>query len=426
MIDKLKSQIQQLLAGGFFHILFGNTLTKMVAFISSIVIVRLVSKQDYAYLSYADNLYSYANLVAGLGMSTAVLKFCSGKNQKEDKAYMLFAMKYGNLFQIVVSLLIVIYANTVPIPFPEARYLVTMLALYPVLTNVVTTIQNYVRAHFDNKLYVRMSVVQTIAVFLCSVIFVLLIGVSGIVVARYAAIVLAIGVAWQFLKIHMSGVQAEKLDRKQIKAFLAMAISMMIGNLFSSMLANNEMALVNYLISDEIVTANYRVANLIPSQLTFITSSIVVYYFPIIANMNRGKMVWNKVKKIGALTGGLIFAITVILMFFSPFIIQVAYGDRYNDALGLFQLFWIVYAINAGFRMIPLNMLPALGITKFNAFLSMGTCLVHVVIDYICINVLGITGAGIASAIVYLVSGAIGWGYLYKVCVKEEVSKTEE
>lgn len=76
--------------------------------------------------------------------------------------------------------------------------------------------------------------------------------------------------------------------------------------------------------------------------------------------------------------------------------------------------------------MIPLNMLPALGITKFNAFLSMGTCLVHVVIDYICINVLGITGAGIASAIVYLVSGAIGWGYLYKVCVKEEVSKTEE
>lgn len=426
MIDKLKSQIQQLLAGGFFHILFGNTLTKMVAFISSIVIVRLVSKQDYAYLSYADNLYSYANLVAGLGMSTAVLKFCSGKNQKEDKAYMLFAMKYGNLFQIVVSLLIVIYANTVPIPFPEARYLVTMLALYPVLTNVVTTIQNYVRAHFDNKLYVRMSVVQTISVFLCSVIFVLLIGVSGIVVARYAAIVLAIGVAWQFLKIHMSGVQAEKLDWKQIKAFLAMAISMMIGNLFSSMLANNEMALVNYLISDEIVTANYRVANLIPSQLTFITSSIVVYYFPIIANMNRGKTVWNKVKKIGALTGGLIFAVTVILMIFSPFIIQVAYGDRYNDALDLFQLFWIVYAINAGFRMIPLNMLPALGITKFNAFLSMGTCLVHVVIDYIFINVLGITGAGIASAIVYLVSGAIGWRYLYKVCAKEEVSKTEE
>lgn len=426
MIDKLKSQIQQLLAGGFFHILFGNTLTKMVAFISSIVIVRLVSKQDYAYLSYADNLYSYANLVAGLGMSTAVLKFCSGKNQKEDKAYMLFAMKYGNLFQIVVSLLIVIYANTVPIPFPEARYLVTMLALYPVLTNVVTTIQNYVRAHFDNKLYVRMSVVQTIAVFLCSVIFVLLIGVSGIVVARYAAIVLAIGVAWQFLKIHMSGVQAEKLDWKQIKAFLAMAISMMIGNLFSSMLANNEMALVNYLISDEIVTANYRVANLIPSQLTFITSSIVVYYFPIIANMNRGKTVWNKVKKIGALTGGMIFAVTVILMIFSPFIIQVAYGDRYNDALDLFQLFWIVYAINAGFRMIPLNMLPALGITKFNAFLSMGTCLVHVVIDYIFINVLGITGAGIASAIVYLVSGAIGWRYLYKVCAKEEVSKTEE
>lgn len=39
----------------------------------------------------------------------------------------------------------------------------------------------------------------------------------------------------------------------------------------------------------------------------------------------------------------------------------------------------------------------------------MENCLVHVVIDYICINVLGITGAGIAVVIVYLVSGAIGW-----------------
>ena len=38
----------------------------------------------------------------------------------------------------------------------------------------------------------------------------------------------------------MDAVQVEKLDRKQIKVFLSMAISRMIGNLFSSMLANNE------------------------------------------------------------------------------------------------------------------------------------------------------------------------------------------
>lgn len=103
----------------------------MIIVTSGIVIVRLVSKQNYAYFSYVDNLYFYANLVVGMGMPTAVLKFCSGKNRKEDKTYILFAMKYGNLFQFFVSLLIVSCANTVSIPSPEARYLVTMHALYP-------------------------------------------------------------------------------------------------------------------------------------------------------------------------------------------------------------------------------------------------------------------------------------------------------
>lgn len=421
MINKLKEQIISLVNGGFFHILFGNTLAKMVAFISSIVIVRLVSKEDYAYLAYADNLYSYVNLFAGLGLSTAVLKFCTGNKMKqgEDKAYMMFAMKYGNLFQLLISLVIVVYVYNVKIPFPAAKPLVVIMVLYPTLTNTVTTIQNYIRAHLNNKLYVKISVVQTIVVFLASVVLVILIGVEGIVFARYVALVLAILISWKFLKTMMRGVETQKLDKNQIKAFMAMAISMMIANFFSSMLANNELALVNYLVSDEVATANYKVANLIPSQLTFITSSIVVYYFPIVSRIDNMKEAWRKMKKIGILTGALIFVTAIAFMLISPFIIRIAYGDRYMDATNLFQLFWIVYAINAGVRMIPLNMLPAIGITKFNAGLSFVTCVVHLVIDYVFIITLGITGAGIASAIVYLFSGLIGWIYLYKVCMKK-------
>ena len=44
---KIKAKMKSLIAGGFFHIFVGNTLVKMIAFISSIVIVRLVNKNDY-------------------------------------------------------------------------------------------------------------------------------------------------------------------------------------------------------------------------------------------------------------------------------------------------------------------------------------------------------------------------------------------
>ena len=62
MYQKVISKIKGLLKGGFFHIFLGNTLVKMIAFVSSIVIVRLVDKNEYAYLTYADNPNYYDDI----------------------------------------------------------------------------------------------------------------------------------------------------------------------------------------------------------------------------------------------------------------------------------------------------------------------------------------------------------------------------
>lgn len=46
---------------------------------------------------------------------------------------------------------------------------------------------------------------------------------------------------------------------------------------------NNEMFLVNNILKRETITANYKIATLILSQLLFVTSTLVVYFFPILA-----------------------------------------------------------------------------------------------------------------------------------------------
>ena len=419
MIAKLKSRLKNLVQGGFFHILFGNTLTKMIAFISSIVIVRLVSKQEYAYLAYADNLYSYINLVGGLGMSTAILKYCSAaKSKEEDKAYFWFTLKYGSVFQIVISIALLVYVYIAPIPFPQARMIIMLMVLYPLLNHIFTTIMSYVRAHLNNKLYINMSIIQTVAVFFGSVGLVLLLSINGIVIARYLATLLAVLYSIKFLK-SLGNVDKIKLSRQQIKGFMAMSISLMIASFFSVILVNNEQMLVNYLIADEVATANYKVANLIPAQLTFVTNSIVVYYFPLIARLEDKIQIWKQLKKIGILSAGISVVISISGMILSPLIVQIAYGNKYEDALSLFPIFWIVHAINSGIRFLPMNMLAAVGKTKFNAIMSVCTCIIHVIVDYISIQAFGIMGVGIASGLVYAVSGILYWLYLHKVCVKD-------
>ena len=313
MYQKVISKIKGLLKGGFFHIFLGNTLVKMIAFVSSIVIVRLVDKNEYAYLTYADNLYNYVISFAGLGMASSILKYCaSAKSKEEDRAYFWFAMKYGTLFEALLSIIVIAYVTFATIPFPDAKEITYLLVLYPVMNNVINTILGYLRAHGENKIYANAAVIQTAFVFVGSVVLVLLLGINGIALARYIAIGLTIIFTIKVLKSNLSNTKHIRLTSTQIKGFMVMSISLMISNLFSLIMPINEMTLINELIRDEVITANYKIAIMIPSQLAFVTQSIVIYYFTIVAKMNDGKEIWKLSKKVGAMSAGVIVVISII------------------------------------------------------------------------------------------------------------------
>lgn len=113
-------------------------------------------------------------------------------------------MKYGTLFEAILSLIVVLYVALTSIPFPNARSVVYVLVIYPVFNNILATVLSYLRAHGENEAYARAAVVQTTVVFGCSVCFVLLIGIKGIAFARYVAIIVAIISVWAALKRNIS------------------------------------------------------------------------------------------------------------------------------------------------------------------------------------------------------------------------------
>lgn len=420
-MDKILKKINSLFKGGFFHIFFGTILVKLIAFFSSIVIVRLVDKTTYAYLAYADNLYNYALAFAGLGMPSAICKFCAvAKSKGEDKAYFNFALKYGTLFQFLMAVAVIVYVNCFDIAFPNARFLVYVLFFYPILSNILATVMSYIRAHENNKLYSRMSVIQTAIVFVGSVAFVKVWGITGIAGARYIAILMACYSAFDFIRQELGGAEKYRLSSKERKIFLSMSVSLMISNIFSLIIPMNEMTLVNEMIRSEEVTANYKIATMIPSQLTFVSQSIIIYYFTIIAKMEDKKEIWRLSKKIGLFTTVVIAGIACAGIMFAPYIIRIVYGSQYEDAIRLSNIFWIVYAINASVRVLPMNFLPAIGVAKFNAVVSIVTCVLHVVCTYLCISAFGIWGAGISAAAVYCGSAVAYWVYLRKRCLEGE------
>ena len=417
MLKESVDKVKGLYKGGFFHIFLGGIMSKMIAFISSIVIVRLVDKEAYAALAYADNIYSYITLVAGLGMASAVLKFAIGDEQKNYLFYR-FSFLWGTSFQIILLIVVSILIRVTDIPFEGTKALLYLLIPYGILYYWGILIQSFFRTEFHNEKYAQFSLLQVFLTFLLSIIGAVKLGVAGVPIARAGALIAAILLYGKnfFFAIARKGTKI-KLTNIEKKNFLIMAFSLLVSNVFSMVMPLNESFLVNNLIVDEVITANYKVANLIPSQLSFVTSSLVIYYFPIIARETDKKIVWKKTVSIGKWIGLLIGLICVIGIIITPVILQIVYGDQYMDAKTISRLLWVAYGLNAGFGMFPMNILPAIGCTKYNVIISGISCVIHFILDYIFIQNLGIYGVVYATGIVYLITGFLYWYYLAKQTV---------
>ena len=84
-IEDIKHVFASLKAKGAFAILSGAFLTKVAAFLGSLILVRIMSKSEFGVLGYMENLYTYACLFAGYGLNNAVYRYLVLKETEAEK-----------------------------------------------------------------------------------------------------------------------------------------------------------------------------------------------------------------------------------------------------------------------------------------------------------------------------------------------------
>lgn len=416
-------KIKQLIKDGFLHILTGSFLGRAITMVSSIVVARLVDKTEYAYVSYADNLYTYIGLVAGLGLASALLKFCASNNSSgRDISFVKLSFLWGGSTQFLVSLLMCIVITFVDIPFPQARKYIWALLLYQPLYFLYDTLACYVRTRRENKRYANAGIIMSACLCIFSIVLLLIVGTMGLIYARYIAVIAVFIYLGVFVYRYFAGIEAVPIDQTEKKSFLAMGLSLMAARMFSEMMPANETFLVNQLIKDEIVTANFRIAGVFPQLLQLVASSVNIYFFPVVAQMTDWREIKKKLISIGTFNFGFVLFAAIVGAVLNPFAIKLLYGQKYVDAIPMTYMLWAMKAMNGCVRMFPMNMLPALGRTKFNLCMAAGSCVVQTFLDYFFIKKLGVYGIAIGTTLVYALSGIAYWWYLMKVC-REEQSK---
>lgn len=417
-MSKVLNKIKQLWNKGLFHILSGSFLTKIVGFFGSIFIVRVLSKQEYGILGYIENMYGYVFVIAGMGLSNAILRYVIlGKDINEKYSYFQYAVRKGFIWNILLVVMAGILFLFYPHPesYQDYTWLILLLLLalpFQYLTD--NTLCNE-RAMFANRRYAILAFILSTSIIVSKIISGYLGGLYTVIICQILMYFL-LGVVF----IHNTGRRyyasasvsvLQHVEKKKINSY---SLQYMITNgLWAIFMLNDTFLLGRFCTPD--VIADYRVAYTIPGSISIISSAIGIYVAPYFVQHEDDKpWVQKNFKRVYGMTALVVGSLCIIIALLSKPIIWLLYGKDYLNVVGVMRVLLLGAFFNCGLRFTTANILAAMGKVKYNMAVSIVGMITQLIINLKIIPLYGAVGVATTSCIVYGIMAACLLGAFIK------------
>ncbi|MEG2929608.1 MAG: oligosaccharide flippase family protein [Oscillospiraceae bacterium] len=413
-MNQIKAMTSKLSTTGFFHIFGSSVVSKIITFLSSIILVRILTKQAYGSFTYAWNIYSLVLMLDGMGLVSGCLQFCSenSKNKTLCNGIYLYSTKIGVIFNCAIGLVLLAIAFFVPLPISGSNSLLVLLCCLPIVTFIYEMQIIYLRSNKENVSYAKISLIQVILVFTFSVVGAYIFKSAGLILARYIAYFLVAILAIGYIKPGKMEKIILPSDLKK-SLFKISGISM-LNNGLSQLLYLLDIFVIGIIAADGLSVASYKVATTIPNALAFIPLALVTYIYPYFAEHREDKS-WclKRYKVILIAMGAFNFCVSLGLFVMAPYIIKAFFGADYMDAVTSFRILSISYFFSGTFRVISGNLLVTQRKIGFNLFVAAFSGVVNIVGDYILVSLYGSEGAAVATFMVVLLTSLLSTAYLF-------------
>lgn len=425
----LIEKIKKLKETGFFSIFLSDVLAKVVVFLGGIILVRILSQNDYGIYSYAINAFNILYILNDFGASSAALQNITeqNKNKERQQSFLKYSIKIGIVGAFISGLLILLSPIFYPYEISEAKFLTPMLCLVPILSFVTMSFTVLLRANFENKKYAILNLTQTISSYAFLIPMSYIWGIKGAILSRYCYIIVTIILGLLLTKrLRIKTTKENQLTKKEKKSFIKYALISQANNTIGSLLIYIDTFMIGLLIATPESVALYKVASTIPSALAFLPNCVMIYVLPYFVLNNRNQK-WLKDKyfkliKFGILGYGL-FSLALIVG--SKFIINILYTPEYSEAVLPFIILMIGFFFSAAFKIPTNNILHAMRKMKFETINSVLSGILNIILNISFINCFGITGAAMTTMLINIFSSAIGVWYTNRTLKKMKVEEEE-
>lgn len=416
-MNKLLKSIKKHIKNGFLHVFGAGTINKIVSLCSSIFIVRVLSTDDYGMYSYVINIVNMFMLFNGFGTLTGLMQYGSmADDTYKRNGFFRYGMHIGIVANIMASGLIILYALLVPHKIDGAQFYLIIAALIPSFRYINDSIPTYLRTENENKKYGNLYTFNSMLLLALMLGLAYLFGVGGAIVSRYITNILTIIIGLIIcanFRVIFSKKQYAQISKNEKRDFLKYSITTCFNNAVSQLLYNIDVFVIGIVIGTTSSIASYKVATTIPFGLTFISISIITYFYPIFVK-KRMDINWisRNYKKLLLVLGAVNGVIALVCLILAPYIISIIFGNQYLDAVICFRILIVGYWVSSTFRILSGNVLDMLLKVRVNFVISMIAGIANIILDIMLIKFWGSIGAAIATCSIYLLTAIMSNGYI--------------
>ena len=405
----IKDWLGSLKKKGAFHVVLGSFATKFVSFFGSIFLVRLLTKQEYGILSYYENIFGYFVILAGLGLSAGALRYIVLAPSVSEKfeCYKHAQIK-GSIINAALIILALCFVYFYPHPsgfknYEDVGAIIILCIPFIFLCNVCFAAY---RGRLDNKHYALFSFLTAFLLIVSRVVGAAWNGLYGSVYLRLAIEILcAVFCIITVRKILFPAVRPTQIDEEFKKQYDKYSFQVMLTDGLWAIFMLNDIFLLGQLTGDESLIADYRVAFVIPANLSIIATSIGIFVAPYFTKYdNEGDYVWvrKNIKKVTFISLLLMAGACILCTILAKPLILLLYGKQYVGIVPLMQVLLIASFFNNGIRQILANILSAAGKQVANLIVAGAGMALQIVLDLLLIPSYGGFGLAWSSTFVYL------------------------
>ncbi|MPW26977.1 oligosaccharide flippase family protein [Alkalibaculum sp. M08DMB] len=411
-IELIKNQFLKLWEKGAFHIFIGSFLSKFVAFFASIFLVRVLSKKSYGVLGYIENIYGYAYIFAGLGLAYSVLRYIVLADHKEEKfTYYKYALNKSSLLNFILIFIVgsISFLYPHPVEFKSAKWLLIIMLLALPFQYMIDINNFTYRAMFSNKRYAITTFITTTVLIASRYLGAVLYELNGVIASK-VIINLLFGILLTILtyKLYFSKVTINEISLFKKKEINKYSFQYMVTNGVWAIFMLNDVFLLGRLGGDATLIADYKVAYVLPGNLSIFVAAIGIFVAPyFVRHESDYKWVKKNYFKVLGISSSIIAFLVVLLIIFAEPVITLLYGSQYVNVVPIMRLLLIAAFANCGLRFTTANLLAAMGQIKYNMIVSFTGVILQIIINIILIPYYGVIGVAYTSIFVYFMMALI-------------------